>query len=156
MTSTIDDVAALHAQVRALTDRAEISELCDRYVMHLDKDRGEDGWLDRIFTPDAHLTFPMGEYEGLAGLTEFQRMARTTFERTHHLSANHVVELDGDRGRVRVHLIAVHLKRTAEPGVQFTIGGHYEAEVVRTARGWRIQAFVFDVVWNDGEGPTPH
>jgi hypothetical protein len=148
-----DNAAWPLEQLRELTDRAAITRLCDRYTMHLDADRDNDEWLGSVFTPDAHLTFPFGEYQGLAGLAEFQQMARTTFARTHHLSSNYSVDLDGDKARVRAHLMAVHVPRSAEPGLHFTIGGHYDAQAVRTPDGWRIRQLVFDLVWNAGQAP---
>jgi hypothetical protein len=154
MPSTNDDVAALRTQLQVLSDRAEIVALCDRYALHLDKSRGSDSWFDSVFTDDVVLTFPMGEYKGMDGLAAFQEMARTTFERTHHISSNYDVQLDTDRARVRAHLTAVHVRRRDEPADHFSIGGHYEAEVVRTARGWRIRRFEFDLVWNVGEPPN--
>lgn len=150
-----DDLTTLlHEQLRALNDRVEIGQLCNRYVHHLDHDRDNDAWLDSVFTQDVHLTFPMGEYQGMAGLAAFQQMARTTFARTHHISSNHSVDLDGDRARVRAHLIAVHVPATDVPNDHFDIGGHYEAQVVRTAAGWRISRFSFGLVWNAGEPPA--
>ncbi|MER5208676.1 nuclear transport factor 2 family protein [Streptomyces sp. NPDC002825] len=153
MSSLDNDIAALRTQVRLLSDRAEIAELCDRYVMHLDKNRGNDTWFGSVFTDDVHLTFPMGEYKGMEGLAAFQQMARTTFERTHHIGSNYTVELDGDRAGIRAHLTAVHVRKGEEPAAHFDIGGHYEAEAVRTADGWRIRRFTFDLVWNAGQGP---
>ncbi|GAA1015477.1 hypothetical protein STXM2123_5319 [Streptomyces sp. F-3] len=152
-----DELAALRAQVRVLGDRAGITELCDRYVHHLDASRHSDTWFDSVFTEDVHLTFPFGEYKGFEGLAAFQRMARTTFERTHHLASNYTIDLypegDEDRARVRAHLMAVHVRQPEEPSAHFDIGGHYEAEAVRTPAGWRIRRFTFDLVWNAGQGP---
>lgn len=149
-----DDVAELlHRQLRVLNDRAEIARLCDRYVRHLDRDRDDDGWLSSVFTDDIRLTFPMGEYQGMDGLLAFQQMARVNFARTHHLSTNQDIELDGDHARVWAHLMAVHVPRGDDPGRHFDIGGHYEARVVRTAEGWRIRLFSFDLVWHAGEPP---
>ncbi|WP_424187230.1 nuclear transport factor 2 family protein [Actinokineospora sp. G85] len=150
---TAEDVAALRAQVRLLTDHAEVDRLCDRYVANLDQSRHDDSWFGSVFTDDIRMTFPMGEYTGLAGLAAFHEMARTTFERTHHMSANHAIRLDGDSGVVRAHLTAVHLRAAAEPGASFGIGGHYEAQVRRTAQGWRISRFAFDLVWRAGDPP---
>ncbi|RPK90880.1 MULTISPECIES: nuclear transport factor 2 family protein [Streptomyces] len=154
MTTTAPDLADLSRRLQALTDRTELTELCDRYVRHLDQDRHSDHWLESVFTTDAHLTFPMGEFKGMEGLIAFQAMARTTFERTHHLSSNYDIRLDGDSARVTAHLMAVHVRNRAEPNSHFTIGGHYEAQAVRTADGWRIRTFVFDLVWNAGDPPA--
>ncbi|MEU1433725.1 nuclear transport factor 2 family protein [Streptomyces sp. NPDC005786] len=153
VTTTEETVAALRAELRELSDRAELTALGDRYVTHLDRDRHRDDWFGSVFTDDVHLTFPMGEYKGTAGLAEFQNLARATFERTHHTASNYTTELDGDRARIRAHLTAVHVRTAAEPGTHFTIGGHYEADAVRTADGWRINRFVFELVWHEGQGP---
>ncbi|NGO67567.1 nuclear transport factor 2 family protein [Streptomyces boncukensis] len=145
--------SALSGQVRALSDRAELTALCDRYVMHLDRDRYEDGWFADVFTQDAELTFPMGTYRGREGMARFQEMAGSTFERTHHLAGNYLVDIEGDQARVRAHLTAVHVRRRQDPQDHFAIGGHFEAGAVRTARGWRLRTFVFDLVWNAGAAP---
>jgi len=142
------------AQLRVLTDRAEVAQLCDRYVMHLDRDRDNDAWLSSVFTDDATLVFPTGTYQGLAGLAEFQQMGRENFESSHHISANHCIELDGDRALVRGHLIAVHIRRREEPGRHFDIGGHYDAEAVRTPGGWRFASFDCELAWTGGEVPA--
>ncbi|GAB2786613.1 nuclear transport factor 2 family protein [Streptomyces daliensis] len=148
-----DEVSILRAEVRALRDRADVAALCDRYVLHTDRDRGGTDWLDDVFTEDAVLTFPFGEFAGRDGLERFQKMTGATFERTHHLSGNYAVELDGDTARVRGHLMAVHVRRREEPGTHYSIGGHYEAGAVRTKDGWRLRTFSFDLTWNAGEGP---
>ncbi|MFK0171014.1 nuclear transport factor 2 family protein [Streptomyces sp. NPDC090306] len=149
----VDDLQALREQVQLLVDRAELTALADRYLAHLDRDRHRDDWFGEVFTDDVRLVFPMGEYRGTAGLAEFQQLARTTFERTHHQGTNYAVDVDGDRAVIRAHLSAVHVKRAAEPGAHFDIGGHYEAVAVRTPDGWRLRDFVFDLVWHAGSGP---
>lgn len=147
------DDSDMRAQVRTLTDRAELAALCDGYVAHLDHSRDSDTWFSEIFTEDVHLVYPMGEYKGHAGVAEFQVMARSTFARTHHMAANYRFDLDGDRAGVRAHLTASHLPDPEDPATRFAIGGHFEAEAVRTEAGWRIREFVFDLVWR--VGPTP-
>ena len=80
MPSISDDSAALrHDQLRVLSDRSEIGQLCDRYAMHLDRDRDDDAWLGSVFTDDACLTFPFGEFKGMDGLAAFQEMSRSNF-----------------------------------------------------------------------------
>ncbi|MFF2847738.1 nuclear transport factor 2 family protein [Streptomyces sp. NPDC058001] len=153
---TLAAFAVLQDQVRVLTDRSEIAALTDRYLTHLDRDRHRDDWFGDVFTEDAHLTFPMGEFKGTSGLAEFQEMARKTFERTHHTASALTVTVDGDHARIRAHLTAVHVRRAAEPGEHFDIGGHYDADAVRTPEGWRISRFVFDLVWHAGQGPQGH
>ncbi|MDT0266123.1 nuclear transport factor 2 family protein [Streptomyces sp. DSM 44915] len=153
--SLLAHVAALRAEVAALRDRADVAALCDRYVGYLDHGRDRDDWFGAVFTEDARLTFPFGAYEGFAGLAAFQSMARTTFERTHHIGGTNEIVVDGDRARVRGVVLAVHLRRGDEPDSHFQIGGHFRAEAVRTPAGWRLSGFFFDLVWRAGEPPRP-
>ena len=149
-----DTIALLHERLRVLTNRVDVARLCDSYVMHLDRDRDSDEWLTEVFTADAHLTFPFGEYRGLSGLAEFQQMARANVERTQHISSNYDIQLAGDTASVRVHLTAVHVLGRSDPGTHFSIGGHYQATAVRTADGWRFSRLIFNLVWNAGELPA--
>jgi hypothetical protein len=157
MTSTSAEATALlQDRLREIVDRADIAQLCDRYILHLDRDRDSDEWLPSVFTADAHLTFPFGEYRGMAGLAEFQQMARTNVERTQHISSNYDITVSGDTAAVRAHLTAVHVLKRENPGVHFVIGGHYEATAIRTPEGWRFRRLVFDLVWNVGHLPGGH
>ncbi|HEY3610284.1 MAG TPA: nuclear transport factor 2 family protein [Pseudonocardiaceae bacterium] len=147
MSDTAVELATLRTELKDLTDRAEITRLCDRYTHNLDLNRDNDAWLDSVFTEDAYLIFPMGEYRGMDGLKQFQDMARKTFETTHHISSNYDINLAGDRAEVTAHLQAIHVHRTDDPETHFGIGGHYTAETVRTEDGWRIRKFNFTLVW---------
>jgi SnoaL-like domain len=143
-----------------LLDKAEISELVDRYLISLDTAELPDrdlAWYRRIFTEDVRLCFPIGERTGLAGLPEFQRAARLTWQVTHHVSANHVIDLDGDSARARIQLVGTHVEYdTSTSGIdnahRMDMGGYYELTAVRTETGWRIDYLNFVVTWLSGGG----
>lgn len=156
-TATRSDAERLSAAL----DRAEISELVDRYVAGLDTaDRpGRDAsWYRRIFTEDVRLSFPISERSGIDGLPEFHRQAKLAWKATHHLSGNHVVDLDGDEADVRVQVIGRHVGHAAEgtervpPESCMDMGGFYAARAVRTARGWRLSSLHYELVWTSGAG----
>jgi hypothetical protein len=153
-----DELAALHREVRALTDRAAISALVDQYMIALDTadERGlDDAWYGSIFTGDVLLDFPIGGYAGLSGLAEHQVKAKRKWARTHHLSGNHIIALDGDRATVRAQIVATHVNHgAARPEALFDIGGHYEADAVRTDAGWRLCRLAFHLGWSAGELPA--
>ncbi|MEU6895971.1 nuclear transport factor 2 family protein [Streptomyces sp. NPDC046557] len=160
MTVTDEEVADLRAQLRVLTDRAEIVELVDRYVTLLDTqdDYGfDDAWTRSVFTEDCRLEFPVGRFEGLDGLAHFHFEKKAKFDRTHHLAANYGINLKGDVAILRVHLIAshVHLHDGPDPGGRFDIGGYSEGEAVRTLDGWRLRSWKFNLKWSAGDGPRP-
>ncbi len=148
------------AKLRDLVDRIEISELVSRYVILLDtqdENGFDDSWPGSIFTEDIRMELPIGTYEGLDGLAEFHYRAKSKFARTHHLSSNHSIAVDGDSATVRCQMITTHVHPLSRPDrnsrrALFRIGGHYEAEAVRTDLGWRFRRWVCRVTWHEGSG----
>ncbi|MFJ4472759.1 nuclear transport factor 2 family protein [Streptomyces sp. NPDC089424] len=154
------ELGVLRERLRELGDRAEITELIDRYVTLLDaQDAGgyDESWPRTVFTDDCRLEFPVGTVRGLRTAAAFHFDRKSRFARTHHLASNYGITLDGDRARVRVHILASHVHHDdgPDPGGRFDIGGWSEGETVRTPRGWRISRWRFHLVWSDGAGPRP-
>ncbi|MET9608689.1 nuclear transport factor 2 family protein [Streptomyces sp. NPDC006512] len=155
MPSTYDDIADLRAQVRILRDRADLRELFDRYVTALDTYGEAEHYgpgFAELFTEDVTFAFPIGTAAGIEGFTAFQREAGARWARTHHLSANHSIDLDGDRATLRVQQLTAHVHRGG-PGSarRFEVGGHCVAGAVRTDSGWRLNRVAFHVVWDSGD-----
>jgi hypothetical protein len=155
MHSTGDD------RLGTFTDRAEITDLVNRYVITLDThdELGcDDEWYRTIFTEDVKLEFPIGGYDGVPGLAGFQTAARAKWDRTHHVGTNCVVNLDGDHATVRAQVLGTHVHlrdQGTEPLPHFTVGGYYDAEAVRTTGGWRFRRLALHVVWTTGPGLAP-
>jgi SnoaL-like domain len=157
---------ALRQLVRALADRAEISDLIDRFARDLD-DYTRDGrpfdvaWVRSYFTDDAEVDYPIGTARGaeaIATLIDGQGMA--PFQRTQHITTNHIIDLDGHRAGLRFNLIATHVhaeevrrQRGEEPGAHFTVGDYYEGEAIRTDAGWRFERQSLRVTWTEGSAP---
>ncbi|MFD3330427.1 nuclear transport factor 2 family protein [Streptomyces sp. NPDC058701] len=149
------EVDRLSVRLLAVTDRLELRELFERYVIALDtvceRDHDDD-WFRTVFTEDVRLDFPIGTRRGVAGFAGFLREARGWWERTHHISATTGITLDGDRATVRVHQLAAHVHRDgAHPAAPFDVGGYYDARAVRTPAGWRFDRLAFRVVWSRGQ-----
>jgi hypothetical protein len=153
---------SLRDQVRWLVDRASIDDLVSRFSRDLD-DRTLDGrafdvaWVREYFTDDATVDYPVGGASGaedISALIDGQGMA--PFQRTHHLTANHIIDLapddDPDRAGVRFNLIATHV-HAAPPHAHFTVGDYYEGTLVRTSAGWRFSHQSLTVTWTDGHPP---
>jgi hypothetical protein len=163
---TRSEMDTLQEQVRMLVDRAEISDLIDRFSRDLD-DYTLDGrpfdavWVRSYFTDDARVEYPVGSATGaesIAALIDGRGMA--PFQRTQHVTTNYVVDLDGDRASVRFNLIATHVhaedvrQRLDEgPGAHFTVGDYYEGELARTNAGWRFRHQALHVTWSEGTPP---
>jgi hypothetical protein len=158
---------SLHRQVQVLVDRAAVSDLINRFNRDLDDYTLEGGsfdvdWVRSYFTESATVDYPVGQAAGaeeIAELIDSRGMA--PFQRTHHVTANHLVDLVGDRAAVRCNLIATHVfaedvrERLGEQaGAHFTVGDYYEAEAVRTETGWRFSHQTLHVTWTDGTPPA--
>ena len=151
-------VAGLTARLAALEDRVAIGDLIDRFGRDLDEYTAvgrpfDVAWVRRYFTEDAEVAYPPGSAVGagaIAALIDGRGMS--PFRRTHHVTANHVVDLEGDRAGVRINLIATHVLDDP-PEALFTVGDHYEAEVARTEEGWRFTRQSLHVTWTTGRPP---
>lgn len=155
--------------MRRLADRMDVQELVNRYLVGLDEAEFDDAWARSIFTEDGRFQFSMGGHDGVAGMAEYTAAMMGKWRRTHHVAAGHLVEIDGDRARVRGNLIATHL-HPQEPAPQkppgqsgahetpgapepFQVGDRFEGEAVRTDAGWRFARLAFEVVWTRGTPP---
>jgi 3-phenylpropionate/cinnamic acid dioxygenase small subunit len=116
-------------------DRAQITEVLDRYAEALDLRRWEV--LETVFAPE--IAFDSGEWV-VRGRPEVIAQIRTYLDGcgpTQHLLGNYRVALDGDRARSRVYVRAFHAcKDRSDPRV-YEMGGEYADELRRTPAGWR-------------------
>jgi len=126
-------------ELQLLVDRLAVQDLADRYLSGLDDAEFDEDWARSIFTEDGRFEFAMGGHHGVVGMAEFTAAMMGKWRRTHHVAAGHLVEIDGDRARVRGNLIATHLhaQEAAEP---FQVGDRFAGDAVRTDAGWRFTA----------------
>lgn len=146
------DTEEMQRQVRALTDRAEITDLLDRYLRSLDDGVFDEEWARAFHTEDVTAEMPVGTVHGRDALLERVRRAMALFDRTVHLGTNAVIELDGARATARGAQLSTHVLADGSGGV-FISAGHTDTELVRTADGWRISASALRVVWTQGSPP---
>lgn len=78
----------------------------------------------------------------------------TSWDRTLHLSTNHLIELDGDRARLRAPLVAIHVHPATESKAPLLAAHILEADAVRTTDGWRFERFALRPVWTVGDAPA--
>lgn len=150
----------------ALRDRDAISRLVDRYVSGIDAATFDDAWTRSIFTDDAEILVPIpaarGEDPTLRSLSStdaaaFHEAVVGNFVRTQHISANHLVEIDGDRATAQANVVAFQtLPGTAagRPRRRFDVGSRLAADAVRTPSGWRFARLTMRMVWTTGAAPS--
>ncbi|GHC40025.1 nuclear transport factor 2 family protein [Streptomyces cinnamoneus] len=142
----------MHRTVQTLTDRAEITDLMDRYLRSLDDGVFDEEWARTFHTEDVTADMPIGTVHGRDALLDHVSRGMAMFDRTVHLSTNAVIEIDGDRATVRSAQLSTHVLADGSESV-FISAGHADNELLRTANGWRISASALRVVWTQGTPP---
>lgn len=135
-----------------LQDRIAISEVLHRYAAAID---GKDWALLRsCFTDDLEADFrSFGGLEVVRGADAWVAAIRSTIQgmdATQHLTGNHTHRLDGDQAKLSADVQAVHILANQSGDNEYTIGGSYDCDLVRTAEGWRIRRYVLKVRWHRG------
>ncbi|MGH3758106.1 nuclear transport factor 2 family protein [Actinophytocola sp.] len=144
--------------VRALSDRAEITDAVVRMGWYLDR-RDWDGLRDlcteRVYTDYTALWGGQPREDPVDELlsTSAQGSWRRTMdglEATQHLITNVLVDVDGDTARARANVLGVHRLANPHGSPLWTVGGTYDLGLVRTAAGWRIRAITQGLSWVEG------
>ncbi|RYZ00488.1 MAG: nuclear transport factor 2 family protein [Chitinophagaceae bacterium] len=67
-----------------------------------------------------------------------------------HLSGNHLVSVNGPEATVFCYATATHFRKSATQGQTRSFVGTYDLHLVRTAVGWRIDAFTYQLKFMTG------
>ncbi len=142
------------AYVQQLVDRNEITDLVYRLGVSLDEGRFDE--MRSLLVEEVTARTPGGTAEGREAVIAQASRNHSRDEQIQHVTTNLLIELDGDRAHVRANLV-VHFappggpsESLLAPPVQFTLGGVYRFEVVRTSRGWRFARVETSPVWMSG------
>jgi hypothetical protein len=144
--------------VSELADRAEITSLVSRYFSAIDDKRLDPATMEAVFTASAHVTRPNGaSLTGPEAIAASQTESFARFRATHHVSSDHVIDLDGDSACIRANLIAMHLwaDQERDPNTlqtHFLAGGVLHGLVIRTGQGWRLSELSMRNTWRTGSG----
>jgi hypothetical protein len=134
-------------QVQWLCDRAEISDLLLSFAHSIDAHDHEQYTAN--FTADGVLELPFGRFEGRDVIAAMEQPVAEMA--THHISANHMIEIHGDTARTRSYLIATHIFNRRDLRDHTQAGGWYDCELRRTDDGWRFASVRLSVVWESGD-----
>jgi hypothetical protein len=142
-----------------MTDERSLSVLLDRaavidVVLGLARALDVKDWAAcrRCFTDEIGTDYSdlRGEPPSRVRADDFVARRRTALGtlKTLHLSANHLVTVDGDRATC-VSAAVIHRLRP-EDGERFDTYCAYTHALVRTAAGWKISEIKQTVYWNTG------
>jgi hypothetical protein len=141
------------AQIRALIDRAAISDVVNAYATAVDT-RDWDGFralfLDPLFLDFRSFHPSLYRELSVEELVEISRKV-AAFDATQHLSANHVHRIEGDRATCVSYMHAGHfLTRDGAQHACF-LYGYYTYELQRTDAGWKIARYGLQVTAQHGD-----
>jgi len=149
--------ATLEARLQWLLDRTAISDLLHSFARSLDT-RDYPAYVDN-FAPGGAVELPDPMRPGgtivLRRDEMLEQLPRSIgrYAATHHLSANHQIDIDADSARSRSYLQAVHV-RGPDPADHWSAGGWYDCDYVRLPAGWKFQRVRLCAVWLSG-APGP-
>ena len=141
------------SKVQFLLDRMEISDTVIRYATGIDIRNWE--MYRSCFTDEVEVDFSswMGDSPMTVSAEKWADIVRKTvsgFESTQHISANHVISLNGDQATCVSYLQAQHFLPNDKGDNALTLGGYYTNELVRTGGGWKIRKCKLKVTWATG------
>jgi hypothetical protein len=138
-------------QVRWLYERMHISGLLLRFARALDT-KNWPAYIN-LYDDDGVLVLPWKTVIR----SELASTLSTTlsgFQATHHISSNHVIDIDGDCARSNSYMQAVHVLKSGDTTTKWTAGGWYDNEYRKTAAGWKFTRVKLSVLWESGSRPT--
>jgi 3-phenylpropionate/cinnamic acid dioxygenase small subunit len=140
------------AALQAIIDRQAIVDTIVRYAATLDaKD-----WAGAETCFAAEVETDYGDLRGTGpariAAHAFVDLRRQALERlkTHHMTTNHLVTLDGDRATCQSAMLIHRLDPSRETDNTFDTLAHYTHTLARTAGGWQVTRVRQSVAWNRG------
>lgn len=133
---------------RAAADTAEIIALTMAYTWALDTKQPE--LLRDVFTADATADLRNVACDGIDAIITRIGSAVSRFDATQHLIGNHEVVITGNTATCRCKLQSQHTRYGFPGGENFTVGGMYLDDLVRTPHGWRISHRTLQQTWSEG------
>ncbi|MFZ5966462.1 MAG: nuclear transport factor 2 family protein [Bacillota bacterium] len=136
----------------------QISDLLSRFCSIVDDKCISVAAVAATFTPDGRFISPNGAAViGPETIAAEKAKSFSLFRATHHVTSDHIIDLEGDTARLRANMTAMHLWSDEESDprslqTHFVAGGVFEAAAVRTAGGWRFRELKSRITWRTGAG----
>jgi uncharacterized protein (TIGR02246 family) len=115
-------------------DEDQVRRTLSRYCQYLD-DGDFDRWIE-LFSDDAVLHFAGRSSEGRAAIRAFMETVQPPEGRGKHITANSLVDVDGDGATARTDYLFVH---PTAGGLVPVATGRYHDELVRDGDRWRFR-----------------
>lgn len=138
--------------LRTLQDKDELTTLMNRYCNVSD---AKDFWgYANCYAPEGTLAFErLHTTTGRAAIEEKVRISLERYEATVHSMSNMQFELDPedpDKATGSAYLFLIATPVLTKPGENYSFGGPYRWQFVRTDEGWRLWNLHLTVAWSRG------
>lgn len=147
-------------RVKLFMDRSEVERVICDYGTGLDT---KDWRLWRsIFTDEVQVKLRHAAKAAFTGLgpdwvsmtakewVEGRRVLFTGLATTQHQMSNPRATIDGDTATCVMYVQAIRFM-PGEPDTEYTLGGYYRDDLVRTLGGWKIARVNLNVTWERGD-----
>lgn len=137
--------------VRRLIDRQAVVDRIIEFAFALDAKDFER--YASLYDEDGVIVTPRSRHAGRAGLADFVRADLGKYHSTQHVSAGHIVTIDGDRATARSSLLATHAW-SDQPDDHWSVGGWYDLELRRVDEVWLFTSVTINRSWVSGRVTT--
>jgi 3-phenylpropionate/cinnamic acid dioxygenase small subunit len=146
--------------LQQLLDQTAIERVVYDYATGLDTK--DWGLWHSIFTDEVQVKFRPAADAEFTGLGQDwvsmtadewvagRRVLFTGLATTQHQMTNPRITVDGDTATCVVYMQAIHFMPGA-PDVEYTLGGYYVDDLVRTPHGWKLARVNLNVTWERGD-----
>jgi hypothetical protein len=134
-------------EISTVADRLAIIEVVTRMFVYTDQKRWDDLLTD-VFTPKVDFDGGFGGPVGIrpaADIVGDWSTGLSDLDAVHHQAGNYLIDLQDDHASLHADAIAVHLRTDATNGTTRTFIGSYTIAVERTAAGWRVNRFHYNL-----------
>jgi len=140
-----------NSDIQRLIDQSDIIRTLNRFVLSIDTrdyTAMRDCLTDKI-NFDYSALFGTIMPSSADKLVEDVRKNHAGFRAIQHLTANHVVTVDGDKATCTANFAAQHFLPNDCGGNLWAVGGRYDYQLMRTQKSWQIYGCTIHVSWTD-------
>jgi hypothetical protein len=131
-----------------MTDGEQINQMEILYALAIDAKQWQV--LDRVFTPDVEIEYPVRRWQGLDEFRHDFQASHERYDVTQHLILNVNWCANGDTGNAFAQCLFHLIKRGLPGGDMISGGAWYDDTLVRGPAGWRIAKRNCRVAWLQG------
>jgi hypothetical protein len=137
-----------------LTDKSELTELANKLFMYTDARQWQQ-LLDEVFTEK--VWFDMSSAGGgnpvemlAKDICQLWKEGLSSLDAVHHQAGHYLITVSDVEAIIYGYGVATHYKKAAVKGHIRSFVGSYDLKATRTATGWRLTQFKYNLKYIDG------